>query len=273
MVFDGNLEREVPEVVMAGGVALRRGSRVRLRPHAGGDALDLALGGRIGVVAGIEQDYDERVHLAVTLEDDPGRDLGDARMPAHRFFFTPDEVEPLLDAPVPRILVAGIGNVFLADDGFGVEVARRLLARPRRPGVAVVDYGIRGLDLAYALQDGWDAVVLVDAARRGQPPGTLSVIEPSLEAGGEPAPEAHAMDPATVLRLARALGPLPPRILLVACEPATLVAPDSEDVLVELSEPVRAAVESAVSLVETVVESLGQRADRGGDAAISADAS
>src|SRR6185503_13749663 len=102
----------------------------------GADALDLAFAGRVGVVASIEQDYDDRVHVAVTLEDDPGRDLGDARMPGHRFFFGPDEVEPLegdAGAMPARILVAGIGNVFLGDDGFGVEVARRLAQQPRRP--------------------------------------------------------------------------------------------------------------------------------------------
>lgn len=253
------MERAKPEVVIARGVALRRGSRVRLRPREGADAIDLALDGRVGVVAGIEQDYDERVHLAITLEDDPGRDLGDARMPGHRFFFAPEEVEPLDTGAAPaRILVAGIGNVFLGDDAFGVEVARRLAARPRRPGVDVGDFGIRGLDLAYALQEGWDAVILVDAAPRGQPPGTLSVVEPSVEADDGVALDAHGMDPVKVLRLARALGGLPPRVLLVACEPSAGVAPSDADIAMELSEPVRAAVDAAVPLVEQLAETLGR---------------
>lgn len=254
------MERARPDAVIASGVAVRRGSRVRLKPREGADALDLTLAGRVGVVAGIEQDYDDRVHLAVTLADDPGRDLGDARMPGHRFFFAPDEVEPLdadgAAAPA-RILVAGIGNVFLGDDAFGVEVARHAAARPRRPGVEVADYGIRGLDLAYALQDGWDAVILVDAAPRGYAPGTLSVIEPTLEPDDGTPLEAHGMDPVKVLRLAHALGGLPPRVLLVACEPTPIAA--DADVVAELSEPVRAAVETAVALVETLAETLGRK--------------
>ena len=113
--------------------------------------------------------------------------LGEGRFPGHRFFFALDEVEPLggvaAAAPAPaRILVAGIGNIFLGDDGFGVEVARRLAERERAPGVDVVDFGIRGMDLAYALQ-GYDAVVFVDAAPRGERPGTLSVVQPDPEPG------------------------------------------------------------------------------------------
>ena len=95
------------------------------------------------------------MHLAVVVEDDPGRDLGERRQPGHRFFFAPDEVEPL-PAPAPaapavRVLVAGIGNVFLGDDGFGVALAGRLARRELPAGVEVVDFGIRGMDLAYAL--------------------------------------------------------------------------------------------------------------------------
>jgi hydrogenase maturation protease len=247
-----------PEDTVGG--ALRRGSRVRLRPRAGADSLDLALAGRVGIVAGIERDYEERVYLAVTLADDPGRDMGDARMPGHRFFFAPDEVE-LLPAEGARVLVAGIGNVFLADDAFGVEVARRLAARPQAPGVQVVDFGIRGLDLAYALQEGWDAVILVDAAPRGQPPGTLSIVRPTAERDGAPVLDAHAMDPARVLRLARGLGGLPPRVLLVACEPERLVPADAEEIVGELSAPVRAAVDEAVRLVDALAGRMARRED------------
>lgn len=256
----GDLERAVPRSVRVGDVELRRGSRVILRPRAGADALDVTLAGRIAVVESIEQDYDERLHVAVTLEDDPGRDL--SRQPGHRFFFAVDEVEPLpgeagRPAPAARMLVAGIGNVFLADDGFGVEVARRLAARGRRPGVDVVDFGIRGMDLAYALQDGWDAVILVDAAPRGLPAGTLSVIEPTLADDDVGVPDAHGMDPVKVLRLARALGGLPPRVVLVACEPAVVMPATEEAIVMDLSEPVRAAVDEAVRLVDALTAQIG----------------
>lgn len=88
-------DRSSLESVSAGGVELRPGMRVRLRPRAGGDIFDLALAGRVAVVEAVEQDYENKVHLAVVLEDDPGRDLGMLRQPGHRFFFAPEEVEPL----------------------------------------------------------------------------------------------------------------------------------------------------------------------------------
>src|SRR5439155_31333 len=151
----------------------------QVAPESPGDIFDRALAGRVGVVESIEQDMDDAVHLVVVAEDDPGRDLGERRQPGHRFFFATDEVEPLgpADAPAARILVAGVGNVFLGDDGFGVALAGRLAARELPAGVKVVDYGIRGMDLAYALGEGWDAVVLLDATPRGRAPGTLYVIE------------------------------------------------------------------------------------------------
>jgi hydrogenase maturation protease len=156
-----------------------------------------------------------------------------------------------------RILVAGIGNIFLGDDGFGVEVARRLVQRALPDGVQVVDFGIRGMDLAYALLEDYDAVILVDAAPRGEKPGSLYLIEPQLDQDGEIALDTHGMDPARVLALARALGARSTRIWLVACEPARLVEGDDyEDVLVELSAPVQAAVEEAVSMVEALVEDI-----------------
>lgn len=252
------------EAAVAGGEA-RRGSRVRLRPRPGGDIFDLTLAGRIAIVEGIDHDLEGGVHLAVTLEDDPGRDLGDARQPGHRFFFAADEVEliePAEDEPASRrrILVAGIGNIFLGDDGFGVEVARRLLARPVPPGVDVVDYGIRGLDLAYALQNGYDAVIMIDAAPRGLAPGTVSLIEPTLVApateGAGVLVEPHGMDPVRVLRLAQSLGAALPTVRLVACEPAVLEPEEGGDLPLGLSEPVLAAVASAIELVESLIEEL-----------------
>lgn len=154
-----------------------------------------------------------------------------------------------------RVLVAGIGNVFLGDDGFGVEVVRRLAQRPRGAHVRLMDAGIRGIDLAYALLDGCDAAVLIDAVRRGGPPGTLYVIEPELceEAGAQPALAGHALDPAQVLRFVRAQGAALPQLRLVGCEPARL---DEDDFGLGLSEAVQDALASAVELVEHVIEEL-----------------
>jgi hydrogenase maturation protease len=246
------LQRPGPAAIEVDGVELRPGSRVRLRPRRGADVFDIALAGRLAVVAAIEEDMEGAVHLVVTVDDDPGRDLGAASQLAHRFFFAPDEVEPL--AP-RRILVAGIGNVFLGDDGFGVALAERLAARTLPPGVEVVDYGIRGMDLAYALGEGYDAAVLLDAAPTGRPPGTLSVIEPELD-DVEPAIDAHGMDPVKVLGLARALGGPLPRTLVVACAPETVMTGEEEDVVAELSPPVLAALDAGVELVESLLGEL-----------------
>ena len=159
----------------------------------------------------------------------------------------------------PRVLVAGVGNIFLGDDAFGVEVAQRLARRALPDEVRVVDFGIRGLDLTYALLDGYEAVVLVDAAPRGGRPGTLYVLEadPVAATGSPcdgPAIEAHCLDPAKVMRLAAALGSPAGRVLLVGCEP---VPPgEAEEMAMGLSEPVRAAVEEAVPLVEALVGRL-----------------
>jgi len=110
-----------------------------------------------------------------------------------------------------QILVAGIGNIFKGDDAFGVEVARRLAQSPLPAGVKVVDFGIRGIDLTYALLDGYDAAILVDTAQRGAAPGTVSIIAPEWPLPGEVATgdlflEPHNLDPAKVLRVVEALG-------------------------------------------------------------------
>jgi hydrogenase maturation protease len=158
-----------------------------------------------------------------------------------------------------RILVAGIGNIFLGDDGFGVEVVRRLAGRELPEGVEVVDFGIRGMDLAYALQDDYEAVVFVDATPRGEEAGTVYLIEPEIEEDGEVALDTHGMDPVKVIRLSRALGARPTRTLVVGCEPQVVVSgEDYDDMLMELSEPVRAAVEEAVKLVESLVEEINK---------------
>jgi hydrogenase maturation protease len=158
-----------------------------------------------------------------------------------------------------RILVAGVGNVFLGDDGFGVEVVRRLAGRGLPEGVEVVDFGIRGMDLAYALQGDYEAVVFVDATPRGERPGTVYLIEPEIEEEGEVMLDTHGMDPVKVIKLSRALGARPTRTLVVGCEPQVVVSgEDYDDMIMELSEPVRAAVEEAVKLVESLVEDINK---------------
>jgi hydrogenase maturation protease len=157
-----------------------------------------------------------------------------------------------------RLLVAGVGNIFLADDAFGPEVIRALDHHPLPQQVRVKDFGIRGMDLAYALLDGYDTAVLVDAAVRGHEPGTLSLIEPDLPGGSAAAapPEAHGMDPAKVLALAARLGEEPlPRVLVLACEPE-LRAPADEDIAPGVSATVREAVGRAVAALHTMVPVL-----------------
>ena len=156
-----------------------------------------------------------------------------------------------------RILVAGVGNVFLGDDGFGVEVVRRLAGRRLPEGVEVVDFGIRGLDLAYALQDDYEVIIFVDATPRGEKPGTVYLLEPEIEEDGEVVLDTHGMDPVKVIKLSRALGARPTRTLVVGCEPQVVVSGEAyDDMLMELSEPVRAAVEEAVKLVESLLEEI-----------------
>ncbi len=243
------------------GVEVRIGDRVRLRPRKGGDVLDLALAGQVAVIESLEQDYEGKCHVSVVIEDDPGRDMGMLRQPGHRFFFDVSEVEPLAhdeaqpETPVvkPTILVAGIGNIFLGDDGFGVEVARRLANHEFPAGVKVIDFGIRGFDLAYALQDGYETTILVDAYPHGQTPGTVSLVEPDLsklDQAQEGVVETHGMNPLNVLRMASVMNGGLKKVLLVGCEPATF---GGEEGLMGLSEPVEAAIADAVKLVDCVV--------------------
>jgi len=158
-----------------------------------------------------------------------------------------------------QILVAGIGNIFKGDDAFGVEVARRLAQGPLPAGVKVVDFGIRGIDLTYALLDGYDAAILVDTAKRGAAPGTVSIIVPDRHSAEDLTPgeiflEPHDLDPAKVLRVVAALGGGCRRILLVACEPETFG--DEESGAMGLTPPVAAAVDEAVKAVERLVGDL-----------------
>ena len=155
-----------------------------------------------------------------------------------------------------KILIAGIGNIFLGDDAFGVEVAREMVGRGLPESVKVRDFGIRGYDLAYALAAGYQAAVLVDATPQGKPPGTVCLVEPDLErirGLPETAADAHGLDPVRVMRLAATLGELPERVYLVGCEPAVL---ENDDGRFGLSAPVRAAVPDAVRLIESLVGKL-----------------
>ena len=156
----------------------------------------------------------------------------------------------------PRVLVAGIGNIFFGDDGFGVEVAQRLARRPQPEGVRVVDYGIRGFDLAFALMDGYDMTVLVDALPRGGRPGTLYVLEPDSgeieQESPDPPIDTHNMDPLRVLRLVKSLGGQPGPLRVVGCEPATFGSEDEP--AMGLSAAVATAVDEAVDLVESLVK-------------------
>jgi hydrogenase maturation protease len=168
---------------------------------------------------------------------------------------------------VSGTLVGGIGNVFLGDDGFGVEVVRRLAGKPTRTGVHIADFGIRSIDLAYALLDEYDDVILVDAMPRGKAPGTLYVLEPWRDGaesptGPTPGLAAHGFVPTQVLALAAELsgsrGRKAARIRIVGCEPGEI--PADGDIQVGLSAPVAAAVDRAVDLVEQLVGERGGHA-------------
>jgi hydrogenase maturation protease len=162
-----------------------------------------------------------------------------------------------------RVLIAGIGNIFLGDDGFGVEVVKRLAGRELPGDVEVRDFGIRGMDLAYALQDDYEVVVFVDAIPRGEKPGTVYLIEPEIEEDGGVVLDTHGMDPVKVIKFARALGPGPSRTLVVGCEPQVVLSgEDYDEMLMEMSEPVQAAVEEAVKMVKSLVEEIAEEADR-----------
>ena len=157
-----------------------------------------------------------------------------------------------------RILVAGVGNVFLRDDAFGVEVARLLAERPQPPGVQVRDYGIRGVHLVYELLNGYDLFVLVDAAPRGEVPGRSPCWRWTCPARRtQPVLDAHSLTPDAIFGLLSSLGGHPGRSLVVACEPADI------DAGMGLSDPVRAALPHAVRAVEEILAERG----RGGEQA------
>ncbi len=151
-----------------------------------------------------------------------------------------------------RMLVAGIGNIFLQDDGFGVEVVKRLAGESLPEWVRVADFGIRGVHLAYEMLDGdYDAAILVDAASRGEEPGTVYLIEPDVETIDTRQPvslDAHGMDPQVVLQTIKTLGGMRGRLYIVGCEPL-----ETEEGI-GLSSPVARGVEDAIKLVHNIVE-------------------
>ncbi len=163
-----------------------------------------------------------------------------------------------------RILLAGVGNIFLTDDAFGCEVVRALSGLELPDGVEVVDFGIRGVHLAYQLLDGYDVLVLIDAAPRGREPGSVSLLEVDLaevaangqpatdavSAGGAPLLDVHGLAPGTILTMLSSLGGTVGRVLVVACEPGSVQEG------IGLSDPVRAAIPQAVALLERLINDL-----------------
>jgi hydrogenase maturation protease len=155
-----------------------------------------------------------------------------------------------------RILIAGIGNIFFCDDAFGCEVAKELAQRQMPEGVRVTDFGIRSYDLAYAMMEDYDATILIDATPRGNPPGTVCLIQPDLSKFDEPADEivnAHSMNPVRVLQMVRALGGNPRSLYVIGCEPAVLEPAEGK---IGLSEPVQSAIKTAIDMIEKLVTKL-----------------
>ena len=270
---EGKAPRAEQDSVETAGGLVTRGVRVRLRPTRRADAMDMFLAGRTARVEGVYGDVDGATYVAVTVEDDPAAELHDSY--GRYFYFYPDEVE-LLDGEeaeatqitaatsAGRVLVAGLGNIFLTDDGFGVEVAQRLATRALPEHVKVADFGIRGVHLAYELLDGaYDTTILVDATPRGEAPGTVYLIEPDLDGIGTrattesfEASDAHGMNPSAVLSLLVSLGGVPGRMLIVGCEPA------STEEGMGLTDAVAAAVDEAVTLIlDVVARETGARGD------------
>jgi hydrogenase maturation protease len=164
------------------------------------------------------------------------------------------------------MLIAGVGNIFLGDDGFGAEVARRLAETVLPDWVQVADYGISGMHLAYDLADGYETAILIDAAPRGDQPGTVTVLDVAAERRQDPAAgdgaagvsrmfDAHGMQPDVVLGVLDMLGAGQARILLVGCEPASVAYG------MELSEPVSGAVDEAVRVVQDLVAAIERGED------------
>jgi hydrogenase maturation protease len=161
-----------------------------------------------------------------------------------------------LRPPEKQVLIAGIGNAWMRDDGFGGEVIRRLEQVELPSGVRALDFGTGGLDLAYEVMRGYDALVLVDVSHQDGPPGSLYVMEPEQESLGGPIEDGeiidpHGMDPQNVLRFVHMIGAWPGRVVIVACEPSDLDAAGFG-----LSDAVAATIDPAVELVLSTVQEL-----------------
>ena len=158
-----------------------------------------------------------------------------------------------------RVLVVGVGNVLHGDDGFGVEVARKLSSRPLEPGVTVAETGIGGIHMVHELMAGYDALVVVDTVDRGRPPGTVMVIDAEVTDVAElPVTERHDLladmhlaTPERALMVARAAGVLPERTIIVGCQPVEI-----ETLGIGLTEPVSGAIDSAVAEIERCLREL-----------------
>ncbi len=155
-----------------------------------------------------------------------------------------------------RVMIAGIGNMFMKDDGFGSAVVKRIANKQFPEGVEVKDFGTSGLKLAYDLMKGYDGLIFIDASARGEKPGTLYVIEPNesdfshdLEEGGPIDP--HGADPVTVLRFVKSIGSWPGKVTIVACEPESV-----DEFEIGLSDPVNLAIDQAVEMVEEIINEI-----------------
>ena len=239
------------DTMRIGGVEVGTGTRVRLRPSRRADAHDLFYAGRLATVKGVFNDVDGAQHVAVALDDDPAADM--LEWQGRFLYFHPDEIEVLRTR---RVLVAGIGNIFLGDDGFGVEVIKHIDPAMLPDGTTAADFGIRGVHLAYELLEGYDALVLVDAMPLGEPAGTVAIFEPDVEAIDPTGVDAHSMNPAVVLGLLAGMGGHVSRVLVVGCQPLTL------DEGIGLSEPVAAAVGPAVEAVHQVLADIHSTPDK-----------
>jgi len=157
--------------------------------------------------------------------------------------------------PRPSILVAGVGNIFLGDDAFGVEVVQRMARRKQLAGVCIKDFGIRSYDLAYALMEPWQLVILVDAMPRGGAPGTLYMLEPRPLKAEDTAQDyfldAHSLSPSSILSLVRQFGGQHCRLVVVGCEPESTA--DDEGGCIGLSDAVHEALDHAVAAIEELI--------------------
>ena len=206
----------------------------------------------------IEQDFEDRVYVAVDIDDDPGRTLV-CEAPGHRFFFGVEEVELLKHGESvmnpPRILIAGIGNIFFGDDAFGVEVVASTGGRVAAGGSSRRRFRHPRHRFGLCPADGYGFAILVDAVQRGGAPGTVYLIEPDVDAPDvfPPSMDAHSLDPSRVLGLARSLGGKVARVFLVGCEPASF---ETEEGSMELSVPVQAAVTEALEIIDSLVAKI-----------------